>query len=113
MNGITVVLTVKTQDGTDAFGMPVYTETPKEVNDVLVGEPTTTDVENNLAMYGKQTAYTLAIPKGNEDVWEDTKVTLPEPFAGTYNTIGSATAGIESNIPLRWNKKVHLERFEG
>ena len=113
MNGITVVLTVKEQTGTDGFGQPVYTETTKEVKDVLVGEPSTEDIENNMTMYGKRTAYTLAIPKGNEDVWEDTKVTLPEPFAGTYNTIGSATAGIESNIPLRWNKKVHLERFEG
>ena len=113
MKGITVVLTVKTQNGTDAFGHPVYTESTKEVSDVLVGEPSTEDIENNMTMYGKRTAYTLAIPKGNTDVWEDTKVTLPKPFAGTYATIGSATAGIEENIPLRWNKKVHLERFEG
>ena len=62
---------------------------------------------------GKKIAYTLAIPKGDENTWEDTFVTLPAPFGGTYRTIGSPTAGIEENIPLRWNKKVHLERFEG
>ena len=113
MKGITVVLTVREQTGTDGFGQPVFKETPKEVEGVLVGEPSTEDIENNMTMYGKRTAYTLAIPKGNTDSWEDTKVTLPAPFAGTYNTIGSATAGIEDNIPLRWNKKVHLERVEG
>ena len=113
MKGITVILTVKEQTGTDGFGQPVYKETPKEVSDVLVGEPSTIDVETNLTMYGKKVAYTLAIPKGNTDSWEDTKVTLPAPFEGTYQTIGSAIAGIEENLPLRWNKKVHLERFEG
>ena len=50
MNGITVVLTVKEQTGTDGFGQPVYTETTKELKDVLVGEPSTEDIENNMTM---------------------------------------------------------------
>ena len=113
MTGITVTLEVKTQTGTNNFGEPVYSKTTKEVSDVLVGEPSTDDIANILALYEKKVVYTLAIPKGDENVWENTTVTLPAPFAGKYRTVGIPTAGIEENIPLRWNKKVHLERFEG
>lgn len=112
MKGITVTLEKRTQTGTDGFGRPVFSTVPVEVNDVLVGEPSSDDITNNLTMYGKKVAYTLAIPKGDENDWEDTVVELPSPFAGRYHTIGYATAGIEENIPLRWNKKVHLEKLE-
>ena len=113
MKGVTVTLEKKTQPGTDGFGQPIYTSESISVNDVLVGEPTTEDITNNLAMYGKTIVYTLAIPKGDMNDWEDTYVTLPEPMGGTFHTVGIPTAGIEENIPTRWNKKVHLERFEG
>jgi hypothetical protein len=112
MNGITIKLIEKTQTGTDPFGQPIYTETETDVADVLVGEPSTDDINNAITMYGKRVAYTLAIPKGDTHVWEDTFVKLPSPFEGRYRTIGYPTAGIEANIPLRWNKKVHLERIE-
>lgn len=113
MRGITVQLMVKTQVGVDLFNQPAYETKYEDVADVLVGEPSSTDIENNITMYGKRTAYTLAIPKGDEHVWEDTEVILPAPFSATFRTIGRATAGIEENIPLRWNKKVHLEAVEG
>ena len=113
MKGVTVTLEKKTQTGTDGFGQPIYTSESVSVADVLVGEPTTEDITNNLAMYGKTIVYTLAIPKGDMNDWEDTYVTLPEPMGGTFHTVGIPTAGIEENIPTRWNKKVHLERFEG
>lgn len=112
MKGITVTLTKKTQTGTDPFGQPIYTETTEDVADVLVGEPSTDDITNSITMYGKKIAYTLAIPKGDTHTWEDTTVSLPAPFGGIYHTIGYPTMGIEANIPLRWNKKVHLERIE-
>ena len=113
MIGVKVTLEKRTQTGTDPFGQPVYSTTTIDVNDVLVGEPSTEDITNTLAMYGKQVVYTLAIPKGDTNDWVDTYVSLPEPMGGKYHTIGVPTAGIEENIPLRWNKKVHLEKFEG
>jgi hypothetical protein len=113
MKGETVTLEKKTQTGTDPFGQPVYSTSTEEVKDVLIGEPSTDDITNTLAMYGKKIVYTLAIPKGDDHVWEDTFVTLPAPMGGRYHTIGIPTAGIEANIPLRWNKKVHLEKLEG
>lgn len=111
MTGITVTLEIQTQTGTDPFGQPIYTTTTTDVDDVLVGEPSSNDITNNLEMYGKKVAYTLAIPKGDANNWDDTYVTLPAPFNGKYHTIGFSTIGIEANIPTRWNRKVHLERI--
>ena len=113
MKGVTVQLIAKTQTSTDPFGRPIVTEQPIDVQDVLVGEPSTDEINNTFTMYGKRIAYTLAIPKGDTHTWADTEVILPEPFGGRYKTIGYPIAGIEENIPLRWNKKVHLERYEG
>lgn len=113
ITGQTVTLLKISQDGTDAFNQPIYKDTPVIVTDVLIGEPSSTDIENNLTVYGAKTAYTLAIPKGDTNVWKGGKVVLPAPFGGTYKVIGNAVGGIEVNIPLRWNKKVHLEQIEG
>ena len=113
ITGQTVTLLTISQDGTDVFNQPIYKDTPVTVTDVLIGEPSSTDIENNLTIYGVKTAYTLAIPKGDTNVWEGGKVILPAPFGGTYKVIGKAVGGIEVNIPLRWNKKVHLEAVEG
>lgn len=112
MKTVTVTLIEKTKSGTDPFNLPVYDETEVSVDGVLVGEPSTEDITNAYITHGSRLAYTLAIPKGDEHDWTDTKVILPDRFAGTYHTVGKATAGIEGNIPLRWNKKVHLETYE-
>ena len=110
MKGIAITLKKKTLTGKDALGQPVYTETDVQINDVLVGEPSTEDVQNAFTVYGKRIAYTLAIPKGDTNDWHKAKVVL---WGETFNVIGDATMGIEENIPLRWNKKVHLERIDG
>lgn len=111
IQGISVTLIVKVQNGVDDTDRPIYTETEVTVDDVLVAEPDTEEIVNELNISGKRIAYTLAIPKGDMHTWNDTEVILPEPFAGRYRTIGYPTAGIEENIPLRWNKKVKLERY--
>ena len=112
MQGITITLIEKTETGKDLFGAPIYKESEITVSDVLVGEPTTDEIQNALVLYGKRVNYTLGIPKGDTHNWEDTEVILPEPFAGRYRTVGYPTAGIEANIPLRWNKKVKIERVQ-
>lgn len=111
IQGITITLIVKTQKGVDDADRPIYSETELLVDDVLVGEPSTEEIINELNISGKRIAYTLGIPKGDTNVWYDTEVILPEPFVGRYKTIGYPTAGIEEMIPLRWNKKVKLERY--
>lgn len=111
IKGVTIKLLEKVQTGADDFGAPVYEETPVDIENVLVGEPSTEDITQTLNLYGKHVQYVLAIPKGDTHEWEDKKVILPEPFAGTYQTIGFSTAGIEENIPLSWNRKVKVERY--
>lgn len=111
IQGITVKIAVKTQTGTDALNRPIFSEIEADVPDVLVGQPTTDEIQNTMSLYGKKVHYTLAIPKGDTNTWVDTEVTLPSPFEGKYRTIGYPTAGIEANIPLRWNKKVMIERY--
>lgn len=111
IKGITVQLIKKTEGTPDSLGNPTYTETKIPVGNVLVGEPTTDDITDSLQLYGKVVSYVLGIPKGDTNDWTDTEVELPAPFEGKYRTIGYPTAGIEANIPLRWNKKVKVERY--
>lgn len=109
MRGVTITLYDKVQTGVDAFNRPVYEDVATTVDNVLIGEPTTEDVINELNLTGKHLAYTLAIPKGDAHEWNDRKV---EFFGEVFRTYGEPTQGIEHLIPLSWNKKVKVERYE-
>lgn len=109
IKGIDVTLYERTQTGEDDFGAAVYSETPVTVHNVLVGEPETADLVNELQLYGKRLAYVLAIPKGDTHDWEGAAVTF---FGQKFRAYGSVTQGMEAMIPLRWNKKVKVERYE-
>ena len=117
LRGISIILYTKNKVGEDEFGAPVYEELPELVNDVLVGEPSGDvvvryflhDVTDTLNLTGKRLAYTLAIPKGDTHEWRDRKV---EFFGRKFRTFGEPVEGIEGMIPLRWNKKVKVERYE-
>ena len=63
---------------------------------------------NELQLYGKRLAYTLALPKGDAHDWHDVTV---EFFGQRFRTYGDVTEGIEAMIPLQWNKKVKVERY--
>ena len=76
---------------------------------MLVGEPSAEDVVNEINLSGKRIAYVLAIPKGDTHIWENTEV---EFWGMTFKTVGIPTQGIDDNIPLKWNKKVKVERYE-
>ena len=109
MRGVIITLYDKVQTGVDAFNRPVYEDVATTVDNVLIGEPTTEDVINELNLTGKHLAYTLAIPKGDTHEWNDRKV---EFFGEVFRTYGEPTQGIEHLIPLSWNKKVKVERYE-
>ena len=109
MRGIAITLYDKVQTGVDAFNRPVYEDVATTIDNVLIGEPTTEDVINELNLTGKHLAYTLAIPKGDAHEWNDRKV---EFFGEVFRTYGEPTQGIEHLIPLSWNKKVKVERYE-
>ena len=109
MRGITVTLHNRIQNGTDAFNRPIYEESTTTVNNVLIGEPTTEEVVNELNLSGKRLAYTLAIPKGDDHEWKDAVV---EFFGEQFRTFGAPTQGSDHLIPLQWNAKVKVERYE-
>lgn len=109
MHGVDVVLHERTQTGTDCFGAPVWKETPVTVHNVLIGQPTSDDVVSELQLSGKRIAYVLAIPKGDTHPWEDCCV---EFFGQKWRTFGGVVQGIESMMPLAWNKQVKVERYE-
>lgn len=109
IKGVPVLLTVKEQTGTNTLGEPVYTETQEAVDNVLIGEPDSDQIVNAMNLHGKRIEYTLAIPKGDEHNWEDTEVSF---WGKRFYTVGSPIQGIEDMIPLSWNKKVMVARYE-
>ena len=108
MKGGTVGLVVKTQTGTDPFGHPIYSEEIVQINDVLVGQPSSDEVLSTLNLTGKRIAYTLGIPKGDTHVWTDTEVII---WGERFRTIGFPKTGTQANIPLRWGQNVQVERY--
>lgn len=107
MKGVSVILHIKTQTGVDAFNNPVYADSTETVENVLIGQPTTEEIDSTISLYGKKIDYMLGIPKGDTHNWEDTIV---EFWGGRYRTFGMTIQGIEANIPTQWSKKVRVER---
>lgn len=109
MKGDTVKLVVKTQTGTDPFGAPIYEESLVDVEDVLIGTPTSEDVLTTLSLHSKKVAYVLGIPKGDTHDWTDTDV---EFYGMRFRTIGKPITGNQANIPLRWGQTIRVEAYE-
>ena len=115
MRGTTVTLYEQTITGYDAFNAPIYTETPTQVNDVLVGEPSTDDITTSTELFGKTLVCMLGIPKGDTHDWTDKKVSWVDAYGETHvlQTFGFPITGIEANIPTRWHKKVRCAAYDG
>ena len=109
IKGITITLFDKKETGKDPFGTPIYEEVPEPVENVLISPTSSEDVTNQLSITGRKAVYTLGIPKGDTHNWENQKV---EFFGQTWKTFGIPLEGIETMIPLDWNKKVMVERYE-
>ena len=110
IKGIPVILYERTQTGTDAFGSPVYSETPVTVKNVLVS-PTSDQAgefvdENQL--HGRKVVYELSIPKKNTNVWENSIV---EFWGRRWRTVGFVRQYITENVPLDWDRKVRVELY--
>lgn len=107
--GTTVTLYEKTSAGEDGFGREEFDETPVEVKNVLIDQPSSDDVTNELNLSGKKIEYLLRLPKGDEHAWEDSKVSF---FGKEFRTIGEAVGLQEENVPGNWNKTVKVTAYE-
>ncbi|MEX5397214.1 hypothetical protein ABPH35_02285 [Streptococcus sp. ZJ93] len=109
LKGIPVILIDKVEIGRDPFGKMTYQDKEIKVENVLVAPTDSEDVINQLNLTGKKAIYTLGIPKGDRHDWEDKEVRF---FNQRWRTFGISLEGIEAMIPLSWNKKVMVERYE-
>ena len=110
IKGISVILYQKVDTGeVDSFNNPIYEETSTTVDNVLVSPSESTDVIDQLNLRGKKAVYTLGIPKGDNHIWEDNDV---EFFGERFHVFTPHILGIESMIPLSWNGKVMVERYD-
>lgn len=108
IHGIPITLIDKQVVSIDPFGSPIVKDVEILVDNVIVVPSTTEDITNQMSLTGKAAVYTLAIPKGDTHEWEDKEVLF---FGQRWRTFGFVTEGIESMIPLDWNKKVMVERY--
>lgn len=113
MKGLTVKLYNVTQAGTDNFNHPILFESSVDVDDVLVGEPSTDDITSSTALYGKQIQFMLGIPKGDTHDWMNKKVEWTDAYGITHTcmTFGYPITGVEANIPTKWHMKVRCAAY--
>ena len=110
IRGITVTLYDLTQAGKDPLNKPIFTEVPVEVDNVLVAPVNSTEQLETFNLTGRKAVYQLGIPKGDTHNWTAGKKV--RFFDRDWRIIGIPTQGIEDMIPLSWNKKVQVERYE-
>lgn len=114
--GITVNLYELTDTKTtDPFGVPICTEKAVSVDNVLIGEPTTEEIQTSTQLYGKVIRFMLGIPKGDTHDWMDKKVSWTDKYGNTFTvkTFGFPITGVEENIPGPWHMKVRCEEYGG
>ncbi len=110
IKGQSITLYERAQTGVDAFNHPIYTESPVTVNNVLIAPMSETEILDTMTLTGRKAVYQLGIPKGDTHVWTDKKVSF---FGRSWHVIGDVQEGIESMIPLDWNKKIRVEAIDG
>ena len=111
MQGVTVILHVKTKTGEDSFGNPVYADNPENVDNVLIGPAGPAypgDIAGALALTGQHAAYQLYVPKGDSHRWDGALIDF---FGRRWKAVGTEEQWIEELIPLEWNKRVSVERY--
>lgn len=109
IKGINIVLYDKKRVGEDSLGTSIYEEVPEVISNVLVAPTSEQDVSDSVNLTGRLAIYTLAIPKGDTHNWENRTV---EFFGQKWRTVGMPTKGIDAMIPMGWNTKVRVERYE-
>lgn len=109
IKGIKVILHERVKSGVDAFNAPVFKTQPVEVKNVLVSPSDGSEILSENQMAGKRMEYELSIPKGDSHNWENSTV---EFFGKLWQTFGPVQEWTEDFVPLDWNRKVKVARYE-
>lgn len=109
LKGINVTLKTRIRDGTDQLGQHIYKYEEKVVMNVLISPTKSEEKLSTLNLTGRTAVYTLGIPKGDNNEWENNSVYF---FGKWWRVFGTPLEGIEELIPLSWNKKVMVERYD-
>lgn len=109
IKGITVTLINNQEVGRDPFDNPIFEDVEIAIDNVLISPTSSDDIVNTKDLTGRTAIYTLAIPKGDINTWENQEVRF---FGERWRVFGIPLQGIEELIPLYWNKKVTVERYE-
>ena len=110
MRGIDITLYDREQTGTDALNHPVYKETAVTVSNVLIAPVSATESTEIYSLTGRRAEYQLAIPKSDTNDWTAGK--RVSFFGKDWRIIAMPEEGIAALIPLSWNKKIKVERYE-
>lgn len=110
MRGITVTIHPKVNGDLNSIGEAVFSYGDDiDVTNVLVAPASAEEILEADNLYGKKAVYTLGIPKGDTNDWQDQWVTF---FGLDWQTFGIPLEGIDSLVPTAWNKKVTVMRRE-
>lgn len=110
MRGITVTIHPKVSDGVNSIGESKFDYGEDIlVDNVLVAPASADEILEADNLYGKKAVYTLGIPKGDTNDWQDQWVSF---FGLDWQTFGIPLEGIDALVPTAWNKKVTVMRRE-
>lgn len=105
--GETVTVLTPSQDGEDEYGQAVKTWASEDVHNVLVCDPSTSDLGRP---EGDSVSLTLHFPKAYAASLRGCRVTLR---GRTYEVLGDPVALTEANTPGRWNRAAPVRLVEG
>lgn len=109
ISGQTITLLSKVKTGEDGFHRPVYSESEIDVDNVLIAPVSDSETLEAFNLTGHKDVYQLAIPKGDTNVWTGNRVMF---WNMTLRVVGEPIQGMEHLIPLDWNMKVLVEKYE-
>ena len=110
IKGIPVTLYLKRDTGqVDGFGDAIFEEAPITVSNVLVQPVAAEAITSDLQLYSRRAEYELCIPKGDTHDWTNCRVDF---FGHSWRVYTPPEQWIEAMVPLDWNKKVRVERYD-